>query len=71
MPAVYNASNEVAVEAFLNSQIKFTAILQIVSAVVDSQRAGATTKVRDLSDVSAIENNARAIAKQKIAELVK
>lgn len=71
MPAVFNAANEVAVEAFLNSQIKFTAILQIVSAVVDSQRAGATTKVRDLSDVSAIENNARAIAKQKIAELVK
>ena len=71
MPAVYNAANEVAVAAFLNSQIKFTAILQIVSAAVDSLAASATTKIRDLNDVSAIENNARSIATKKINELAR
>ena len=67
LPAVYNAANEVAVAAFLAGQIKFTAIIDTVESVVQSFGSNTTTTIRDISDVSGIEQSARS----KAAELVK
>ena len=61
-PAIFNASNEVAVQAFVDGQIKFTDIVAIVSASVESLRDSAASKLRDLDDVSAIEEDARRTA---------
>jgi 1-deoxy-D-xylulose-5-phosphate reductoisomerase len=36
LPAVFNAANEVAVEAFCNQEIKFIAITKIVSDTMDA-----------------------------------
>ena len=67
LPAVYNAANEVAVAAFLAAQIKFTDIIDIVESVVQSFGSNTPTTIRDISDVSGIEQSARS----KAAELVK
>ena len=67
LPAVYNAANEVAVAAFLAGQIKFTAIIDTVESVVQSFGSNTTTTIRDISDVSGIEQSARS----KAAELIK
>ena len=62
LPAIFNASNEVAVQAFVDGQIKFTEIVKTVSQVVETLRSSHTGKIRDLADVSAIENDARRTA---------
>ena len=67
LPAVYNAANEVAVAAFLAAQIKFTDIIDIVESVVQSFGSNTPTTIRDISDVSGVEQSARS----KAAELVK
>ena len=69
LPAVYNAANEVAVAAFLAGQIKFTAIIDTVESVVQSFGGNTTTTVRDISDVSAIEQSARSKATELIKEI--
>ena len=69
LPAVYNAANEVAVAAFLAGQIKFTAIIDIVEAVVQSFGSNTPTTIRDISDVSGIEKSARIKADELIKEL--
>ena len=69
LPAVYNAANEVAVAAFLASQIKFTAIIDIVEAVVQSFGSNSPTTIRDISDVSAVEQSARSKAGELIKEI--
>jgi 1-deoxy-D-xylulose-5-phosphate reductoisomerase len=55
LPAIFNASNEVAVQAFVDGQIRFTEIVKTL-------RSSHTGKIRDLADVSAIENDARRTA---------
>ena len=67
LPAVYNAANEVAVADFLAAQIKFTDIIDIVESVVQSFGSNTPTTIRDISDVSGVEQSARS----KAAELVK
>ena len=69
LPAVYNAANEVAVAAFLAGQIKFTAIIDTVESVVQSFGGNTATTVRDISDVSAIEQSARSKATELIKEI--
>ena len=69
LPAVYNAANEVAVAAFSAGQIKFTAIIDIVEAVVQSFGSNTPTTIRDISDVSGIEKSARIKADELIKEL--
>ncbi|MSY65349.1 MAG: 1-deoxy-D-xylulose-5-phosphate reductoisomerase, partial [Actinobacteria bacterium] len=70
LPAVYNAANEVAVAAFLAGKIKFTAIIEIVEQVVQAHGSNTTTTIRDISDVSAIEQSARSKAENLIKELI-
>ena len=60
MPAIFNAANEVAVEAFISQKIGFTSILPLVQEVVEASQSDATSTLRDLADVSGIEETARA-----------
>jgi 1-deoxy-D-xylulose-5-phosphate reductoisomerase len=69
LPAVYNAANEVAVAAFLAQRIKFTAIIELVEQVVQSFGGNTPTTIRDISDVSAIEQSARMKAEELIKEI--
>jgi 1-deoxy-D-xylulose-5-phosphate reductoisomerase len=69
LPAVYNAANEVAVAAFLAGQIKFTSIIDTVESVVQSFGSNTTTTIRDISDVSGIEQSARSKATELIKEI--
>ena len=69
LPAVYNAANEVAVAAFLAQRIKFSAIIELVERVVQSFGSNTPTTIRDISDVSAIEQNARMKAEELIKEI--
>jgi 1-deoxy-D-xylulose-5-phosphate reductoisomerase len=62
LPAVFNAANEVAVQAFVEGSLKFTEIIKTVSTVVDSLRGSVSATIRDLADVSAIEEDARRTA---------
>ena len=70
LPAIFNAANEVAVAAFLAGQISFTAIIESVDLAV--QKLGsAVNPIRDLADVSAIENDARKVAGEIIEKVAK
>ena len=71
LPAVFNAANEVAVAAFLAGQIKFTAIIESVEKVVTSFIGNTPTTIRDISDVTAIEQSTRIKAQEFIKELIK
>jgi 1-deoxy-D-xylulose-5-phosphate reductoisomerase len=67
-PAVLNAANEVAVEAFLDHRVTFPQIAQVVAdtlAVCDRQ--GYLTEPADLGDVLAIDAEARRIATGRVA----
>ena len=65
--AMYNAANEVAVAAFMKEQIPFTAIVDTIEATVTKLGGNAISVVRDLSDVSAIEKDARRVAQEALA----
>ncbi len=70
LPAIFNAANEVAVTAFLAGQISFTSIIESVDLAV--QKLGsAVNPIRDLADVSAIENDARKVAGEIIEKVAK
>jgi 1-deoxy-D-xylulose-5-phosphate reductoisomerase len=65
-PATLNAANEVAVQAFLDGKIAFTAIARIIAAVMDRSPL---LNLATLADVLAADRRARAAAEQLIAEL--
>ena len=69
MPAIFNAANEVAVEAFIAEKISFTSILPLVKEVVEASSGSARSTLRDLADVSAVEENARARAHELLLRL--
>jgi 1-deoxy-D-xylulose-5-phosphate reductoisomerase len=70
LPAIFNAANEVAVSAFLAGQISFNSIIESVDLAV--QKLGsAVNPIRDLADVSAIENDARKVAGEIIERVAK
>lgn len=69
LPAIFNASNEVAVQAFIDGQIGFTAIVEVVTAVVDALRSVGSSQLRDLADVSAIEDDTRHTARELIKKV--
>jgi 1-deoxy-D-xylulose-5-phosphate reductoisomerase len=60
--AMFNAANEVAVDAFLKKLIPFTAIIETVEKVISRLASSAPDRARDISDVTAIENDARRVA---------
>jgi 1-deoxy-D-xylulose-5-phosphate reductoisomerase len=70
LPAIFNAANEVAVAAFLDSHIGYSAIIDTVEAVVQQLSPSAVSALRDLADVSAIEDDARRVAHEVIKRAV-
>jgi 1-deoxy-D-xylulose-5-phosphate reductoisomerase len=66
MPAVFNAANEVAVEAFMKNKIPFTSIIDIVAKSAAKLSSSASSVIRDISDVSAVEEDARQVAREFI-----
>jgi len=69
-PVIFNAANEIAVEAFLQERIEFLQIPTVVSAALDACEAG---KISKLDDVLEFDRLARAatnniIHKQKVSE---
>jgi len=70
LPAIFNAANEVAVAAFLAGQISFASIIESVDLTV--QKLGsAVNPIRDLADVSVIENDARKVAGEILEKVAK
>lgn len=67
MPAVLNAANEVAVEAFLSGRLSFLGITETVAKVLETVRSGSEDS---LEDILAADFTARAEAEHIIAELV-
>ena len=65
--AIFNASNEVAVDAFLKGLIPFTAIVDTIERTVTTLGGKAPEKLRDLDDVTAIENDARRVAREALS----
>ena len=55
--------------AFLAQRIKFTAIIELVERVVQAFGSNTPTTIRDISDVSAIEQSARMKAEELIKEI--
>lgn len=52
-PAVLNAANEVAVEAFLQGRIDFTSIVDIVSSTMDRMPGGSEENLEDILEADA------------------
>ena len=69
LPAAFNAANEVCVQAFVDGEIKFTEIVKTVSGVVEKMRANVSNALRDLSDVSAVEEDARHTARELLKKV--
>lgn len=65
-PATLNAANEVAVQAFLDGKIGFTAIPEIIAAVMDQS---SVTTLTSLESVLAADSAARRLAECAIGEL--
>ena len=70
LPAIFNASNEVAVDAFLKGSIAFTLIMECVEQSVQQLGGSNPSSIRDLSDVSAIEHDARTVAQEVLQRMV-
>ena len=70
LPAIFNAANEVAVAAFLDGRIGYTSIIDTVETVVQQLSPSAISPLRDLADVSAIEDDARRVANDVIKKAV-
>ena len=66
MPAVLNAANEIAVEAFLNEQVRFTDIPIIIERCMGSFQA---KEASSLEIILATDQEARETAKRLIKEL--
>ena len=62
--AMYNAANEEAVASFIAGKIEFLGIVDLLERVVQKLGGGAISQVRNLDDVSAIENDARTLARE-------
>ena len=63
-PTILNASNEVAVQAFLDGKIGFRMIDQIISRVMDSARISC---VRDIEAILECDKEVRALTNEMIA----
>ena len=69
MPAIFNAANEVAVAAFIDRKIEFKSIIKVIEAVTQELEQNSPKTLRDLADVSAIEEDARTRANAHLLRL--
>ncbi len=61
-PAVLNAANEVAVDAFLQGRMPFGRIAPVVAGALESGRRHGWDKPRSLTDLATLDAEARAVA---------
>ena len=67
-PAVLNAANEIAVEAFLGRRLKFCDIASLVADVLESaEKRGFASNAASLDDVLAIDAAARRLAAERMS----
>lgn len=71
LPAIFNAANEVCVASFISGAIGFTSIVETVEEVVQKLGGKSASTPRDLADVSAIEEDARAIATELLQKVAR
>lgn len=69
LPAIFNAANEVVVDAFMQGKVKFVEIIPTVEAIVAHYEKSSIPTLRDLSDVSAIEEDARKATSAHLAKV--
>ena len=69
LPAIFNAANEVVVDAFINGAIAFIEIIPTVEKIVTHFEKNSIPQLRDLADVSAIEEDARKATSLLIAKV--
>ena len=65
-PIEINATNEIAVDAFLSKQIKFTQISELIEIALNEANS---LKAESIEDILAIDNQSRAKAKQLLKGL--
>ncbi len=65
-PAIMNAANEIAVEAFLQERIRFTEISEVVARTVDKAEDGNEMDIQAILDA---DKNARDLAEEEISVL--
>jgi 1-deoxy-D-xylulose-5-phosphate reductoisomerase len=65
-PAILNAANEVAVEAFLQRSLNFLAIPAVIEAVLAKMTGG---PIRSLEDVLAADAEARRLARELVSTM--
>ena len=59
LPAIFNAANEVVVDAFIKGKFKFVEIIPTVEKIVAEFEGNSLPLLRDLADVTTIEEDAR------------
>ena len=69
LPAIFNAANEVVVDAYMHGRVKFVEIIPTVEAIVSHYEKSSIPALRDLSDVSAIEEDARKATSTHLAKV--
>ena len=62
LPIVLNAANEVAVAAFLDGNLSFTAIPEVIAASMDQYEARGRRDVRTIGDVRTVDDETRRFA---------
>ena len=69
LPIVLNAANEVAVAAFLEGSLSFTAIPEVITSAMDWYDASGRRDIRTLADVRGVDRDARRVAVDHTHEL--
>ena len=69
LPIVLNAANEIAVPAFLDGRLAFTAIPELIAAAMDHYEAGNPREVCNLDDVREVDREARRFAADRVGGL--
>ncbi len=69
LPVVLNAANEVAVAAFLERRMPFTAIPALIERAMDAHEHSGARPIGGLPDVRAIDSWARGFAEQQTREV--
>ena len=65
MPCILNAANEIAVAAFLDNQIRFTQIAQVIEKTMENMP---NTTADNVADLLQTDKNARIVADEMIQQ---
>ena len=69
LPIVLNAANEVAVSAFLESRLRFTAIPEVIEGAMARYEREAARPIEGLDDVREVDRWARAAAAESAGKV--